>query len=60
MHSRPYEENTFSDSVDTNGNPVPLYWRNFKTAFWLGLQVDWLSYASSDQSVEENRRLFEV
>ena len=36
-HSRPSKENTLSDSVDTNGNPVPLSWHNFKTAFWLGL-----------------------
>ena len=60
MHLRPSEENTFSDSVETNGNPVPLLWRNFKTAFWLGLRVEWLSYATSDHSVEENRRLFDV
>ena len=60
MHSRPSEGNTFLDSVDTNGKPVPLYWRNFKTAFRLGLRVDWSSYASSDHSVEENCRLFEV
>jgi hypothetical protein len=60
VHSRPSEENTFSDSVETNGKPVPLLWRNFKTAFWLGLRVEWLSYATSVHSVEENRRLFEV
>ena len=53
-------ENTLSDSVDTNGNPVPLSWRKVKTTFWLGLRLDWWSYATSDHSVEENRRLFDV